>query len=37
MGGTYGFVGGSMRALTRRNLARVIFTGRKLDEADRGH
>lgn len=34
MAETYGFVGGSMRALTRRNLVRAIDIGRKLDKAD---
>ena len=35
--GRYGFVGGSMRTLTGRNLVRATDTGRKLDKADRGY
>ena len=37
MAETYGLVGGSMRALMRRNLASALDIGRKLDKADRDY
>ena len=33
----YGFVGGSMKPLRRRNLVMALDTGRKPDKADRDH
>jgi len=37
MAGKYGFVGESMGGVRRRNLVKVMDTGRKLDKADRDH